>query len=80
MIWTTIINWICDIFDNMVSYVPSMSIELPAGSFDGLQTLVKNIGYVLPINDLLKVFDLWVAYISFRIGVAFYKHRIKVRV
>lgn len=78
MIWNTLVNFLCNVFDNMISYVPDVTYSIPNGAIDGLKTLCKNIGYVLPITDLLVVFDLWVAYMSFRLGVQFYKNRIKI--
>lgn len=78
MIWTNLLNFLCDVFDNMVSYVPDVNVTIPASALQGLNTLTKNVGYILPIPELLVVFDLWVSYITFRLGVTFYKHRIKL--
>lgn len=79
MIWTTLINWFCDHFDSMISYVPEVDFSLPASALSGLNTLTANIGYILPVSDLLVVFDIWLAYMSFRLGVTFYKHRIRLK-
>lgn len=80
MIWSTIIDIVCDLFDSMISFIPLISFTIPDSFYDGLNTLVQNVGYVLPIDDLLKVFDLWIAYVFFRLCLTFYKHRIKIKV
>lgn len=80
MIWSYLVDFIFTVFDKMIDYVPSVSFDIPQGALNGLETLCANVGYILPIDDLLVVFDLWIAYMSFRIGVSFYKNRVKIRV
>ena len=80
MIWELILDFILDQFDTMLSYVPTLEYSVPNTAIDGLKTLTANIGYILPIDDLIDVFNIWLGYMAFRLGCTFYKHRIKVRV
>ena len=79
MIWELLIDFILDTFDSMLTYVPTLEISVPQSAFNGLRTLTANIGYILPVDDLLDVFSVWCAYMAFRLGCTFYKHRIKIR-
>lgn len=80
MIWNALVDILCDLFDSMISFIPLIAITIPDSFFDGLNTLVQNVGYILPIDDLMIVFDLWIAYLFFRLCLTFYKRRIKLKV
>lgn len=54
----------------LINLLPDFSIDTSSDFLSGLNTLTANIGYILPINGLLNIFTVYLAYLSVRIGFA----------
>lgn len=54
----------------IVSLFPDFVISIPDSVMNGINILSQNVGYILPLEGLLIIFDCYLAFQLFRFGVA----------
>lgn len=54
----------------ILDFLPDFDFDISPNALSGINILTKNLGYILPIKDLISVFGLWLLYISICSGFA----------
>lgn len=52
----------------IISLLPDFVVDLPESIMHGINVLSQNVGYILPISGLIRIFNFYLLFLLFRFG------------